>query len=157
MQEEKKPIKRSAELTPLSRDHHEGLLLVWKIRQGFRNGTELLRIADYVRWFWKTHLDVHFREEEQLFTPILPQGNEWLQQMLNEHSQLREMANKKEWNETSLESFAQLLNDHIRFEERTLFPFIEQQASPEQLRAIYESHSAEKNNAVWKDEFWLKK
>ncbi len=157
MQEEKKPIKRSVELTPLSRDHHEGLLLVWKIRQGIRNGTELQRIADYVRWFWKVHLDVHFTEEEQLFSPLFPEGNEGLKQMLEEHSKLRSMASSQDWNEESLENFAQLLNDHIRFEERTLFPYIEQQASPEQLRLIYESHSAEKNNAVWKDEFWLKK
>ena len=33
-----KPIKRSKELVPLSKEHHEGLLFAWKIKQGLQNG-----------------------------------------------------------------------------------------------------------------------
>ena len=32
------PIKRSEYLKPLSRDHHQGLLLCWKIRTGLKKG-----------------------------------------------------------------------------------------------------------------------
>ena len=52
-----KPIKRSEELVSLSRDHHDGLLLSWKIRTGINKGIELKRIADYVLHSYRTELD----------------------------------------------------------------------------------------------------
>ncbi|CDF79955.1 hypothetical protein BN863_22430 [Formosa agariphila KMM 3901] len=33
---DKKPLKRHKSLQPLSRDHHHGLLLAWKIRADLR-------------------------------------------------------------------------------------------------------------------------
>ena len=33
MFKEIKPIKRSKQLAPLSREHHDGLMYVWKIRE----------------------------------------------------------------------------------------------------------------------------
>ena len=39
-----KPIKRHKALQPLSRDHHHGLLLSWKIRAGFSKNIEPNRI-----------------------------------------------------------------------------------------------------------------
>jgi len=39
--EPKKPIKRDKVLQPLSHDHHQGLLLCWKIRTGIKKGIEL--------------------------------------------------------------------------------------------------------------------
>ena len=39
--EEIKPLKRSKELAPLSREHHDGLLFAWKIKQGLANGTPI--------------------------------------------------------------------------------------------------------------------
>jgi len=38
------PIKRNEALKPLSRDHHHGLLLCWKIRQGIKLNIEPERI-----------------------------------------------------------------------------------------------------------------
>ena len=35
-----KPLKRHAGLVELSRDHHHGLLLSWKIRQGLKKEIE---------------------------------------------------------------------------------------------------------------------
>ena len=40
--EEIKPLKRSKELAPLSREHHDGLLFAWKIKQGLANGNASL-------------------------------------------------------------------------------------------------------------------
>ena len=47
MKPEAKPIKRSKQLSPLSREHHDGLLFAWKIRQGFENGTPLEEMRKY--------------------------------------------------------------------------------------------------------------
>jgi len=40
------PIKRSIALQPLSREHHHGLLLCWKIRTGLKKGIDIDRIKN---------------------------------------------------------------------------------------------------------------
>ena len=58
---EQKPIKRRKELVPLSRDHHNGLLLCWKIRTGIRTEIDYTRISQYVLYFFEHDLKEHFR------------------------------------------------------------------------------------------------
>ena len=58
-----KPQKRHKALQPLSREHHHGLLLSWKIRSGFSKNIEPKRIRTYADWFFKTHLIPHFEME----------------------------------------------------------------------------------------------
>ena len=79
------PIKRSKQLAPLSRDHHEGLLLVWKIRQGLKNKDDIKVIAEFVQVFWKTHLMKHFHKEEVVLGSHLPGDNALLKRMIEEH------------------------------------------------------------------------
>src|SRR5438046_10584725 len=88
MSKELKPIKRSQQLTPLSKDHHDGLLFAWKIKQGLKNGADIKLVAEYVQWFWNNHLQEHFTEEEQILAPHLPPGNELLQQRLYEQQEI---------------------------------------------------------------------
>ena len=66
-----KPIKRSTQLAPLSREHHEGLLFVWKIRQGIKKEVHPERMIAFVQWFWSTELEPHFRKEENVLLPHL--------------------------------------------------------------------------------------
>lgn len=160
MAETPQPVKRSAQLTPLSRDHHDGLLLVWKIRQGLKNGTPLNDIAQYVQWFWQHHLQEHFQQEEALLAPRLPADNELLLQMLDEHQNIEGLLhiNEQIADEALLIQIADALNDHIRFEERQLFPFAEKYIPVEELNAIHASLSQEKKECPkWENEFWLKK
>ena len=159
MNKEIKPIKRSKQLTPLSKDHHDGLLFAWKIRQGLRHGADLNLIADYVRWFWKNHLEEHFREEEQILAPHLPADNELLQQMFDEHQEIEAMVHITEniVDEAMLAKLADAIDDHIRFEERQLFPYAEKVISVEELNAIYEQLPKEKVECEkWEREFWVK-
>ena len=60
-----KPIKRHKAIQPLSREHHQGLLLSWKIRTGLSKGVSTDRIKTYADWFYKTYLIPHFEEEEK--------------------------------------------------------------------------------------------
>lgn len=160
MPTEIKPIKRSKELAPLSRDHHEGLLLVWKIKTGLKNGTPINVIAQYVHWFWTHHLQIHFKEEEQILAPCLPKENELMQQMIEEHEEIEALIhiNENIADETVLTQIAQKLNDHIRFEERQLFPWAEKIISADELTKIG-YHLAKENNKCpkWEDEFWIAK
>src|SRR6187551_1260376 len=112
-----KPIKRSKQLTPLSKDHHDGLLFAWKIKQGLKNGADTKVVAEYVQWFWNNHLQEHFNEEEQILAPHLPPENELLQQMLDEHQEIEAMIriNENIPDESLLAKLAQLIDDHIRF------------------------------------------
>ena len=91
MAKEIKPIKRSKQLTPLSKDHHDGLLFAFKIKQGLKNGTDVKLVAEYVQWFWKNHLHEHFVEEEQILAPYLPADNDLLKQMMEEHENIEAM------------------------------------------------------------------
>lgn len=157
MAKEIKPIKRSQELTQLSKEHHEALLLVWKIRQGVRMGVEPERIAKYCRWFWEHHLVGHFKREEDLLPLVLPKEHALLQKMLDDHDVIqRRVKGLPDHNTESLELLAQSLNDHVRFEERQLFNEVEKLATPEQLSQIAEGLNEEEPIPVWEDEFWVK-
>lgn len=154
-----KPIKRSEALAPLSREHHEGLLFVWKIRQGLRKQTAVERIAAYVQWFWENDLQPHFEKEENALLPFLSEEYELKSRLLNEHRQIRELISEvnKKHHTALLETLAQTVNDHIRFEERILFNHLQETLSQTELSQIATQLTEEKNCPVWQDEFWLNK
>ena len=160
MPQELKPIKRSKQLTPLSKDHHDGLLFAWKIKQGLKNGADIKLIGEYVQWFWKNHLEEHFREEEQILAPHLPADNELLKRMIDEHREIEAMVhiNENIPDKTLLNNLAQAIDDHIRFEERELFPYAETIIPENELNLIYEQLSKQPVQCEkWAKEFWVKK
>lgn len=161
MAEEIKPIKRSEQLAPLSREHHDGLLFARKIRQGIENRTSLDVLRNYSMWFWKHHIKPHFFQEEKIIVPAMPAVHPLAVRMLEEHDHIRELilGLDNEADKRTLEILCNLLNSHIRFEERELFAYLEKTLTPEQLNAIYkqlEKHPVD-CDAEWKDEFWVKK
>lgn len=153
-----KPLKRSAYLAPLSREHHESLLLGWKIRAGITKNISSNRIIQYCLWYWQNHLQNHFYEEEEGFGHILGPDNSLFLLMVKDHLKIRKllnfMAENKEDNYTSLEEFKDVLISHIRFEERVLFKYIQETASRDQLETFAKMHTT---HALpdWQDEFWL--
>ena len=150
-------MKRHESITPLSRDHHAGLLCCWKIRQGIRKNIVPSRVLTYIQYFWHHHLEGHFKEEETLLF-VLAQ-NEWIEQAVREHRELRERIGslEKDASPEKLLQFAKQLDDHIRFEERILFPYLEETLSAEQLdnigRQLQELHAKVKEDD-YEDEFW---
>ena len=146
-------------MVPLSKEHHEGLLFAWKIRQGLRNGTDHSLIAAFVQWFWTAELQEHFRKEEEVLVPRLPQDNELVLQMLDEHQQLEALVRicGMVADEDIFEQLADGINNHIRFEERMLFPFAETFISPEVMKEIEGDLAATKPHTAWEQEFWLSK
>ena len=153
------PIKRSEQLAPLSREHHDGLLFAWKIRQGLKNGTDLSTIGRFVQWYWQAHLQHHFEQEEAAFVPAIPAGDVLVQQMAAEHRQIKESiyALSQSDSESALAALATLVNDHIRFEERILFPHIEKAVSTKVLNDMQAQFSDSEPNEVWEEEFWGRK
>jgi hemerythrin-like domain-containing protein len=158
---ERKPIKRSKYLVELSKDHHVSLLFCWKIREGLKKGVALPRICAYISFFWEQHLKEHFKEEEELLFnhtqhPLCQQGKA-------EHLLLFEQLNRLTHNERAAKEkyilFEELLNKHIRFEERVLFPSLENLLPVSVLENACEllvlKHSAPYQDN-YTDEFWAK-
>jgi len=158
--QEMKPIKRSKELAPLSREHHDGLIYVWKIREGIKNGASVDKLSNYTKWFWLQHIKPHFYQEEKILLPYIPSDHEFAIRLQREHENIREFILNldTEADTTTFLQLCDLLNDHIRFEERQLFPYLEQTVSTEDLKKIFELLEEHPVCATgWDDEFWLKK
>src|SRR5688572_10856128 len=111
------PIKRHPALVSFSKEHHFGLLLVWKIKQGLATAVAPERISNYVLYFFDEDLQQHFKEEEKMLFPKLPAGNPLRQQAEKEHELIYDiigrLRNDKK-NEKLLQQFAEALKAHIR-------------------------------------------
>jgi hemerythrin-like domain-containing protein len=105
----------------LCRKNYQDLLIVCTIRKYLRNAIEKPTIIDYVQKEF-VRLNKHFKDEEMWLFPNLAPTNDLRLQAEQQHEKLRELAND---NNLQPEEFADLLEEHIRFEERVLFPLFE--------------------------------
>jgi hypothetical protein len=150
-----KPQKRHKALQPLSREHHHGLLLSWKIRTGFSKNIEPKRIKVYADWFYTNHLLPHFEMEEQHVFTILDAKNELVRKALADHQRLKRLFTEQEDDTKALSKIEEELDKHIRFEERILFPEIQKIATVAQLLLIEEIHQEDDFEDKADDTFWL--
>lgn len=148
------PLKRTEALKSLSRDHHHGLLLCWKIRQGIKQNVEPDRIKKYLDWFWISYLKPHFEIEEQYVFPILGKENKLVKQALAEHRKLKRLFVNESDIQKSISLIEEELEKHIRFEERVLFNEIQVVASSEQLLQIELDSSDKIFYENLSDPFW---
>ncbi|MBF1097348.1 MAG: hemerythrin domain-containing protein, partial [Riemerella sp.] len=141
---------------PLSQDHHFGLLSGWKIKQGIKKNISYERIKNYINYHWDNSQSFHFDEEEKILFPY--SDDELTQRALDEHKEIRELL--KTLNEVEdfelLTLYADKVTEHIRFEERVLFPHLENILTEEQLAEVGKKlneihHHAEDE---YDDEFW---
>jgi iron-sulfur cluster repair protein YtfE (RIC family) len=150
-----KPIKRHESLQSLSRDHHQALLLCWKINKGLSKEIDAVRIKKYADWFYLNHLLPHFQLEEEHIFPILGNDHELIKKAIQEHRQLEALFNNSVDAKVSLQEIETVLEQHVRFEERILFNTIQDVATPEQLQMIKQVHQEEKFCENDIDPFWL--
>lgn len=148
-----KPLKRHKALQPLSREHHQGLLLSWKIRAGFSKGVAPERMKVYADWFFENHLKSHFQMEEEHIFNILDTNNELVQRALADHKRLESLFAEEDA-ATALSHIEEELDKHIRFEERVLFPEIQKNATEAQLELIEKIHHEADFVDKLDDEFW---
>lgn len=134
-------ILRHATLQPLSRQHHQGLLASLLLEKGLKKKASLKEMRDFIIQFWEEELRLHFEKEDVLFLPLAykyPQLVDGLTQLKNEHQEIRMIIQKLN-NEARSEqydtiaSFANLLEKHIRFEERQLFNSIQETLPEDEL------------------------
>ena len=154
-----KPIKRSEHIIQLSREHHFSLLFCWKVRNGVKKGIDHDRIIKYILYFWKEHLLPHFSEEDILFEQV---DDAFVQRAYAEHRELNEILERLESANTEekailIPKIADLVDNHVRFEERELFPHLEQSIPESQLAIIGKKlleAQPEPLQDEYEDEFW---
>jgi hemerythrin-like domain-containing protein len=124
-------VKRSPELAQLSRDHHVALEAALLLR---RAGDENLAAAvERFTEFWRERGERHFEIEEELLLPAVGEEDaEWAghaARVRREHGEIRTRSAQISGDLAAARELGELLNDHVRFEERTLFPLLEERLS----------------------------
>ena len=158
-----KPQKRDKNLVPLSREHHFGLLFCWKLRQGLKNGTDLNLMRAYVRYFWNNILKAHCQEEEWILNRLLKADDTVRCRLEEEHRLLHALIELIESDSPlSKELFSVLeqdLTDHIRWEERELFPYLQAVSNPDDLELTGEflNHNHDPRTDNFTPDFWTAK
>jgi len=127
-------LRRDPSLVPLSHDHHHGLVRVFEIRQALRAGRGLeAQVAETCR-FYRQELTPHFRAEEEVVFPAIgaatTAGDDAIARLVDQHRQLRNMIEALDASTPRLSAFADLLEGHIRSEERDLFALYQEHVTP---------------------------
>jgi len=148
------PAKRHSSIQNYSREHHFALLLCWKIKQGLAKGITPERIKKYSDWFYQHHLRPHFDAEEKYMYPVLGDNNAMVQQALADHRALVELFTGTTNAGDSLPFIQDMLEKHIRFEERILFNEIQQVATAVQMQQMEEMHQSDSFEDNTEDVFW---
>ena len=135
-------VKRHPTLVAFSHDHHHGLVQARRLRGGAQAEVRSVAAAAFLRFFGRETVE-HFREEEERLFPLLAesdQARESLTRALLEHqrlhalvARLRDQVHAGEPEPALMAEVACLLEAHIRYEERELFPLIERSVRALQL------------------------
>lgn len=158
-------LKRDEALQPLSRQHHQGLLVSLFLSNGLKKGVATKPMRDFILQFWQDDLLKHFEAEEQVLVPFAkPYATlePLITRMLLEHQQIELLINRinneaRAEQQETIKDFADKLEQHIRFEERELFEQLQLTLSAEDMSVLNFAFSAlsEKDFCVrYPDKFW---
>ena len=132
-------MKRQQALQQLSRDHHRALEVALKLRRATSEAAGSVR-TEFLE-FWHEHGALHFRIEEDALlprsAPYVSPTDPAVVRVLTDHVEIRRRAAELETSPAvpheELNSLGELLNDHVRHEERVLFPMIEERMPAAEL------------------------
>ena len=121
-------MKRSPALVPLSREHHEALVLARRACDPGRPGAAPDAVRDHVLRSWSGHIESHFRQEEQALLPALAEAGAGAdaEEGLRQHRTIRRLVGELQAGGTaSLAAWGEAMRTHVQWEERHLFPLAE--------------------------------
>ncbi len=151
-----KKASRNENLYVFSHEHHHGLVFAVRLKKAAQTDIETLK--KYVHHFWNTALDAHFKKEEELFLHLITdQGLRT--QFLAEHKQINSIVDDIETSKEGIIKksidLSEQLKLHVKFEEKLLFPWLQNNLSPDELNQIGESLKSIKVKAhEFEPKFW---
>ena len=119
-------MKRSAELAPLSREHHEALVLARRACEPQRADPATVR--EQVLQRWVEQFEPHFAREEQVLLPALQAAGAVTQARAaaGDHERLRALVDAlRDGGPDGLPAWGEAMRAHVQWEERYLFPLAE--------------------------------
>lgn len=141
-------MTRHAALVPLSHDHHHFLAHANRMREAAGQDSAARRLAadDYVSFYLGKGLR-NLREEQELFFPATFFANDEVRSlvlralaahlaMCHQTHRLQEELATGEIDPALLEQVAEILNEHVRFEEGELFTAIQSAIPDEELQRL---------------------
>jgi len=138
-------MKRHRALVPLSHDHHDALVEARRLRRA-ADGPEAAAATSAFLRFFAAETVQHFREEEELLFPLavgFDEAHEPLVRALLEHQRLHALVAELDARVADggpvsgeMRELGELLEAHVRHEERVLFPLIERLVAGEALEAL---------------------
>ncbi len=138
-------MKRAEQLQKLSHQHHNGLMTVLLLKKGIEKKAAVDVLNSFIVHCWENELRTHYIKEEVYLHPHflhLPELMPMYEQMKTEHHKMRRMIDAIRNGESSEElviSFYTLLEQHIRFEERELFTYIQEHILEEHFAVLEKS------------------
>ncbi len=140
---------RHPSLVSLSHDHHHGLALALRCRKQALGQLKPMgaaglreRAKEFVD-FYRINLIAHFRAEEEILFPLMraavPNSAALLDELLGQHEQLRQAVPQLEAGNGLAKlifDLGDLLERHIRKEEREIFPLFEAHIDAPQAEMI---------------------
>lgn len=142
---ENPPLARHPALQPLSREHFGGLVLARDLLRAAEEDATSEQRRDVLRRLraaWREELAPHFADEERLLGPLIQSGEQF-RRLIAEHREIERLVHEAaptrragDPDRALLAQVGQLLHDHIRWEERTLFPEVERAMSAEAAAEI---------------------
>ena len=153
-------IKNNSYIARLSQDHHLEARFCDRIEKGIALDIALDRIGNYVNFFWEKHLEKHFIEEEELLFKNIDDVlcTKGKQDHLSIISEIEAIVSGEHIGKHNYLHLVSAINQHIRFEERVLFPHLELLLSEIELQHIQECLSASHVASFeddFSDQFWL--
>ena len=135
-------MKRDPALASLSRDHHRALFVAQALRRATAETAGEARTAFLT--YWEHHGQAHFRLEEQVLLPSYAgygdSHHPLVARVLCDHVEIRYRADRLAGEDPpTLDALHRLglrLAEHVRLEERELFPLIESALPADRLAAL---------------------
>jgi len=153
-------LKRSRELKPLSSEHHQALLVAFQLKKGIAGHSEsagapkdLPGLMSLARRFDDQVFKAHARAEEELLGRYLSEPD--MRRLQSEHGEMARFletarTGKPPETRAALSAFADLLERHVRWEERELFAACEERMDGEALATV--GHELEKRLVLGRSE-----
>lgn len=150
-------MKRHKSLVPLSRQHHDALILAQLIKKGAPEykglPTDTAGKREYTLNKFREHLVPHFEAEELILIPFILGSDEKIdklsEKVIEQHKEVAEFVEKIRLEKDiveNLDRLGNLISAHVRLEERELFERIQSVLTNEKLEKLHSQLEYLENN-----------